>query len=134
MRSTHGAGFAATAGARNQLAQFNAGQQDDAAERQLRAAGLLGDISNSYAGNVRADIATMAQLGDQQRAIEAQYAMAPLAQLQSLGELYGTTPYNLFSGQNVTSSGTMSGTSVTKQSPSLFNQMLAAASVAAQFA
>jgi hypothetical protein len=122
------------AGANNQMSQFNAGQQDAAAARQLQAAGLLGDIANSYAGNVRADIGTMAQLGDQQRAIEAQYAMAPLAQLQSLGELYGTTPYNLFSGQNVTGNGTMSGTSVTRQTPSLFNQMLAAASVASKFA
>jgi hypothetical protein len=122
------------AGAQNQFALADAGFADAAAARRLQAAGMLGDLANSYAGNVRADLGLIGQLGDQQRAIEAQYAMAPLAQLQSLGELYGTTPNNLFSGQNVSGNSTMSGTNVTKSSPSLFNQMLAAASVASKFA
>jgi hypothetical protein len=59
--------------------------------------------------------------------------MAPLAQLQALGQLYGTTPYSLFNGNTVSSNETMQGTGTVSQTPSLFNQMLAAASVAAKF-
>ncbi len=121
------------AGAWNEAMRFNAGQGDAADARALQAAGLLGQLGDSYGSNQRADLATMAQLGDQQRGIEQAYALAPLAQLQSLGQLYGTTPYNLFSGQNVQSNETMNGTNVTTQTPSLFNQLLAAGQVASSF-
>jgi hypothetical protein len=75
----------------------------------------------------------MSGMGADQRAIEQAYAMAPLAQLQSLGQLYGGTPYSLFSGQTMTGNGTMQGTNVTRQTPSLFDSMLAAAAVGAKF-
>jgi uncharacterized protein (DUF2336 family) len=120
-------------GATNQQNQFNAGLQDAQSGRALQSAGMLGDIANQYGAGVRGDLGLMGQLGDQQRAIEAQYAMAPLAQLQSLGQLYGTTPYNLFNGSNVSSNGTSQGTNVTTSTPSLFSQMLAAAQVASGF-
>jgi hypothetical protein len=113
--------------------RFNAQMGDAAAARQLQAAGMLADIANQYGTGVRADLGLMGQLGDQQRGVEAQYAMAPLAQLQALGQLYGTTPYSLFSGNNVSSNETMQGMGTVSQTPSLFNQMLAAASVAAKF-
>lgn len=124
----------ANAGFANDSARFDAQQSEAAQARALQAAGLLGELGNAYAENMKGDLALLAQLCDQQRGVESQYAMAPLAQLESLGQLYGTTPYNLFNGQDVTSEGTMKGTNVTTQKPSLFNQMLAAAAVASKFA
>jgi hypothetical protein len=99
----------------------------------MQGAGLMGDLANNYAGNARADIGMMGDMGAQQRLIEQQYALAPLAQLQSMGELYGATPFDLFRGSNTSGTTTGSGTSVTKSTPSLFNQALAAAQVAASF-
>jgi hypothetical protein len=72
-------------------------------------------------------------MGAQQRAIEQAYRMAPAAQLEMMGGLLGTTPFGLFNGQDVTGSGTSSGTNVTKSSPSLFDQLLAAGNVASNF-
>lgn len=119
------------AAAGNQMLQFNAGQQDTAANRQLAAAGLLGDLSNSYDANTRADLGLMADLGGQQRGIEQDYATAPLQQLLAQAGLYGQIPYNALVGQNVT--GTRTGTNVTSQTPSLLNQLLAGANAAAGF-
>lgn len=123
----------------NQFALFNAGQQDNAAARQLQSAGLMGSLAGQYAGDARADLGLMGQLGDQQRGIEQQLAMAPLMQLDQYGQFIapGTLPYNAFVGQSVngTTTGNMTGTgtSVTRTSPSLFNQLLAAGNLAAGF-
>jgi hypothetical protein len=123
------------AGAGNQMLQFNAGQQDNAANRQLQAAGLLGDLSNSYDANTRADLGLMSGLGEQQRGIESAYAGAPLSQLQAMGQLSGLTPYDILVGRNTagTQTGTMSGTNVTSQTPSMFNQLLSAGQLASMF-
>lgn len=120
------------AGALNDMARFNAGQADGADARALQASMGLADVANQYGAGTRADLGTMATLGDQQRGIEQAYALAPLAQLQSMGQLYGTTPFGLFNGQDVsgTSSGTLQGTEVTKQSGSLFDSLLAGATMA----
>src|SRR6185369_1815854 len=111
------------AGARNQYGlaqadlaqaagQFNAAQQDAALNRQLQAAGMLGGLANDYGAGTRADLTTMGQLGDQQRAIEQAYAMAGPAQLQLMGQLSGMTPYDILVGRQVngTTNGTMTGT------------------------
>jgi hypothetical protein len=125
------------AGANNQMSQFNAQQRDAALLRQLQAAGMIGSLANDYGSGTRADLATMAQLGDQQRAIEQAYAMAGPAQLQLLGQLSGMTPYDILVGRQVNGSttGTMTGTGTqtTTQSPSLFNTLLAGGQAAAGF-
>lgn len=120
------------AAAGNQMLQFNAGQQDNALNRQLQAAGLLTDQSNSYDANTRADLGLMAGLGDQQRGIEQDYAGASLAQLQAMGQLSGMTPYDILVGRQVdgTQTGTMTGT--TTQKPSLFQQLLQMGQAGAQ--
>jgi hypothetical protein len=116
------------AGANNNMSQFNAGQADNFANRQLATAGLLGSLANDYGAGTRADIATMGQLGDQQRGIEQAYDMAGPAQLQLMGQLSGMTPYDILVGRNVsgTSNGVVTGTgrTVTTQSPSLFDMMM----------
>jgi hypothetical protein len=125
------------AGANNQMSQFNASQQDAALNRQLSAAGMLGGLANDYGAGTRADLGTMAQLGDQQRAIEQAYAMAGPAQLQLMGQLSGMTPYDILVGRQVNGSTvgatTGTGTSTTSQTPSLFSQLLAAGQLASSF-
>lgn len=112
------------AGANNQMSQFNAQQGDNAQLRALQAAGMLGGLANDYGQNTRSDLGLMNDFGGDMRAIEQMYAMAGPAQLEMMGQLYGTTPYNLFSGQNVNSSGTMTGTNTTVQKPSLFSMLM----------
>jgi hypothetical protein len=125
------------AAARNQMSQFNAGQQDNAANRGLAAAGLMGGLANDYGNGTRADLTTMAGLGEQQRAVQQQQQMAELAQLQMMGQLMGMTPYDALVGRQVNgtsnSQGTLNGTEVTRNSPSLFNQLLAAGQIAGSF-
>jgi hypothetical protein len=98
---------------------------------------MLGSLANDYGAGTRADLATMGQLGDQQRSIEQAYAMAGPAQLQLMGQLSGMTPYDILVGRNVTgnTTGTMTGTSsgTTTQNPSLFSSLLNAANAASMF-
>lgn len=126
----------ANAAAGNQMTQFNAGQQDSALTRQLAASQLLGQQAQDYGTGTRADLTTMAGLGDQQRAIEQAYAMAGPAQLQMEGQLSGMTPYQILVGQNVNTNGTGTmtgtGTNVTTQSPSIFSMLMQGANSAAQ--
>jgi hypothetical protein len=112
------------ASAGNTMNMFNAGQQDNALNRQLSAAGLMGGLADSYGSNTRADLGTMSTLGDQQRQIEQGYAMAPLAQLEAMGQLSGMTPYDILVGRNVTGNTTGTTTSTTTGRPSLFSQLL----------
>lgn len=121
------------AAAANSASQFNATQQNQQIAQQLQAAGLLGSLSNSYAGNQQGDLALLGTLGAQQQQLDQAQALAPLAQLQAMGSLYGSVPFNLFSGQNTTGTATMNGTNITKSTPSLFSQALAAAQAAAAF-
>jgi hypothetical protein len=132
------AGFNAAAGfgmqdaaAGNQMMAFNAGQADNEANRRLQAAALLGDLANNYDANSRADLGLMNAMGADQRGIEQAYALGPLAQLQSIGNLSGMTPYQILVGQQFDSNS--SGTNVTKSTPSLFDAFLAAANTAASF-
>lgn len=112
------------AGAQNSANLFNAQQTEAGLNRQLAGANALNSYGNDYAANTRADLGAMASMGDQQRQIEQQYAMAPLAQLQAAGQLFGATPYQALVGQTVNTNGTMNGTTNTTQSPSLFQMMM----------
>jgi hypothetical protein len=116
-----------------QQVQFNVGQKDDALARQMQSAQLISQIMQQYGVDERAAIQLMASLGEQERGIDQQRRMAELAQLEAMGQLYGATPFQLFQGQQGTGTTNMKGTTVEKGKPSLFNSMLAAASVASQF-
>ncbi len=117
-----------------QQAVFNAGQEDNALARQMQAGGALADVIRQGGADEREAIQLMAALGDQQRGVDQQQAMAELAQLETLGKLYGATPFQLFSGQTGTGTTRMNGTTTEKAKPSLFNSALAAANVAAKVA
>ncbi|WP_114954321.1 hypothetical protein [Sphingosinicella terrae] len=123
------------AGVRNQ--EFNAGQRDTAAARALQAAQLIGAITSDRSAEGRANLQALAGLGDQQRQIAQARAMAPLAQLQAMGQLSGMTPYDILVGRSTTGTttgtGTTQGTSVTRETPSLFSQMLELGNFAKSF-
>jgi hypothetical protein len=112
------------AGATNDMERFNAGQMEAGLGRQLQGSSLLNTFGNDYANNTQRDIALQSDLGGQQRGIEQAYALSPIAQLQTMGGLFGATPYQIFSGQNINTSGTATGNSTTKTSGNLFDMML----------
>jgi hypothetical protein len=103
-------------------------------QQQLAAAGLLGDLGNSQQANQRDNLALTANLGAQQQQIDQQRRLAELAQIEAMGGLYRDgIPLNLFSGQNVQGTTNTRGTSVTKDSPSLFSSLMQAGNLAAKF-
>jgi hypothetical protein len=123
--------YSATAFNGNQ--QFNAGQMDGNLARMLQAAGLMGDLGNVAAGNQRQDLAMMADLGNIQRGIQADYLGAPLTQLGNAVNLTNSLPLNMFTGQQRNGNYVTDSTTVTKESPSMFNQLLGAAALASKF-
>lgn len=103
---------------RQQNNQFNVGQTNSMtlAERdaQMRATGLLGDLTNSGAANDRADIGLLSTMGGQQREIEREKLGADVELLKLISALQGNQPYDMFRGQ--TSVGNSSSTTKTKES------------------
>lgn len=123
-----GAGFALSdASRRDQLSMFNTGLGADAARfaaeaenqeqltnqnlreqaylRALQAAGIIADVGNAESANARADLATLAGLGEMQRQIEQERLNAPLTMLQATGQLYGNIPQASYIGQKSKNSG-----------------------------
>lgn len=97
--------------------QFNANQRDTALGRQLSAAGMVGDLANSAANNMRGDTSLAAMLGEQQRQIAQQQRDAELRHLMNTGQLLGMNQAGMFRGADTT--GTVNGTSTTSSSPGL---------------
>lgn len=102
-----------------QAALASAQMQQQQQQQNLAALGLIGNTSNAVANNVqqanagdRADLALIADLGAQQRAIELQQANALPSQLQTEGALLGAVPTGAFTGQTVD----VTGNSTTEQS------------------
>lgn len=116
---------------------FNAGQSDHADNRHLATAQLLAAIAAGQAGAQRGDLQMLSDLGAQQRLIDQSQLLAPFAQLQSIGQLSGMTPYQILVGsrstQDRTGESTSSSNSVTRQTPSIFDNLLAVARTAAPF-
>ena len=69
----------------------------------------MGDLSNAFGTNQRADIGLQRELGDQQRQVDQSYRLAELAQLQAMGQLDGATPWDVMTGRQVNHTTTMSG-------------------------
>lgn len=101
------------AGEQGQTARFNAGQMDKTADRQLDAAGVLGNLASIYGSNSRGDLQLVGDLGSQQREIEQALKGADPAMLSLLGQWLGAIPTDDFSSKTTT------GKSVTKSAPGL---------------
>lgn len=97
--------------------RFNAGQRDEVANRGLAASGILGNLASTLGSQSRADLETVANLGETQRSIAQQQAGAEPALLAAIAQMLGSIPANTFTGQNTT--GTTTGTSTTRSSPGL---------------
>lgn len=116
---------------RNSFSLAGADMQAQERARQLNALSLLSQQAGAYGegqrqdvtaygANDRADLSLLAQLGEQQRAIEAQQAMAPATQLSLEGNALGAAPLGMFAGQTIDSTGN----STTTQSGGLLASIL----------
>jgi hypothetical protein len=114
------------------LAKFNAGQRDAAAQRQAQVAGLLAQFANSTATNQRADLGLLAEMGNQQWTTNQARAQAPLTQAQLVAQMMGSMPFNLFNGRETTGSNTLKGTTLEKSTPSVISILQDMAQNAAQ--
>ena len=115
-------------GAANNMSQFNAGMDESSLMRALAASGQMGQLAGAQGNNERADLAMLSQLGNDERAINQQGATADLQLMNMMAQLYGTMPYNLFTGQNT------SGTQTVRNTPSAFDSYLAFQSAGADAA
>lgn len=95
------------------LAMFDAGQRDNNLQRQLQAAGLLGDLGATAGAEERANIGLLAGLGGEQREIDRAMRNADPTMLQLIAALQGGLPLHLFRGEE--SSGT--STTTTRRAP-----------------
>lgn len=101
----------------------NLDSMNQASGRSLQAAGLFGELGNSLASNNRADIGLLAQLGDQQRGIDAQGRTAGLSQMEAWARLLGQIPTGAFTSQNTNGTTTGTGTSTTTGSGGLLGNI-----------
>lgn len=113
---------------RNQAFNTGAGLFGDAQNRNLSAAGLLGNLGSAQGSNDRANIGLLADLGGVQRGIDADSRTADLSRLQAWGALLGQGQFGLFNGQNSDS------TSTTRTNPGLLSSVGQAAGTAASLA
>ena len=84
--------------------------------RQLQAAGLLGELGNSFGNNTRADIGLASELGDRQQQQQIRQQMAEYERLALLQSLLGGIPIDAFTGRTQTLTGTNTGNSTTSRS------------------
>lgn len=119
---------AAEAQLRDQAFNTAQGLYGDAQGRNQAAAGLLGNLGQAQGSEQRANTGLMADLGETQRGIDANYRTADLSMLEALGQLYGQGQYGLFHGQN------QQGTNTTTNSPSAMETIGKAAQTAATLA
>lgn len=78
------------------------------ADRTLAAAQQLGDLSNNYDANQRANVALAGTVGDQLRQIQQAHDLAPLSGNAALASIWGSLPLGLLHGE--TQDGTEHGT------------------------
>jgi hypothetical protein len=118
--------------AQNSGAQFNASQRDGALQRQMAGAAGLAGTASEMQEQQRQNIASQSGMGEMLRQIQQQQAMAPIAALGMEGSLWNSLPLDLLKGQ--TSTGTMTGTTKTKESGASMGDWLSYLSANAQAA
>jgi hypothetical protein len=104
------------ANASNQASMFNANQSDNALQRMLSAAGLLGNQATAMGEGQRSDLASMLGVGNTQYAINQAQKDAKARQLQLYASLMGSLPVGSYTSRTGTMNGTTTGTSTSKTS------------------
>lgn len=89
-----------------ETSRFNTDAGLRANDARLRAAGLLGDLSNSQATNERADLGLLGDLGNVEREIDREKLGAEVELLRLVSGLNANQPYNLFRGETQTGNST----------------------------
>lgn len=97
------------ADALNQASFANANLLEQSYMRDLQAAGLFGDLGQTYGQQSLADLGMTANLGEMQRGIESEYLNAYPTQLQLAGGLYSQLYPGLYSGSNMVGTGKEGG-------------------------
>lgn len=115
--------------AANRAAEFNAQQEAARLDRMLSAGRSLFDQSTAYDANTRANLDTLAQLGETQRGITQEQISAPITLLGTQTALTSGLPLAMFGGQRTVGTGTTTQTST----PSLAQIAGQAAQIAAMF-
>jgi len=96
---------------RQQSDLANQTSSNDALNRQLSAAGLLGNLGTAQGADARANATTQDTLGQDQRSIAQSQATAPISLAQALAQLYGSNQFGLLQGQTSTGNSTSTSTS-----------------------
>ena len=104
------------ADATNRASMFNANQEDNALQRMLAAAGLLGNQATAMGEGQRSDLASMLGVGNTQYAINQAQKDAKARQLQLYASLMGSLPVGSYTSRTGTMNGTTTGTSTSKTS------------------
>lgn len=99
-----------------QTDQFNAGLQESGLNRQLSAAGLLGNLQGGSDDSSRADLAQLLGAGGVQQGLNQQEAGSDLALASLLSQLTGAIPGQYVTGQTSSYTGQNNGTSTTRES------------------
>jgi hypothetical protein len=123
--------------AANDASQFNASQEAAQLDRMLRSGQSLFDQSTATDANTRANLSTLASLGETQRGITQQQISAPLQLLSTQTALTNSLPLSMFTGTSTTgtgsSTGTSTGTTTQTSTPSLASAAGQALQIAAMF-
>jgi hypothetical protein len=107
------------ANASNQASMFNANQSDNALQRMLSAAGLLGNQATAMGEGQRSDLASTLEVGNTQYAINQAQKDAKARQLQLYASLMGSLPVGSYTSRTGTMNGTSTGTQKSSGSPSI---------------
>jgi hypothetical protein len=106
-------GFTTALGAGQADASNEMQQRQIAEQAQAQAAALQAQIASGRFGNTmdfdannRANVGTQMQAGDDLRQIDLQHGLAPLTSAAAISGLWGSTPFNLMTGQHTTGTTT----------------------------
>ncbi|MBL8771148.1 MAG: tail fiber domain-containing protein [Phenylobacterium sp.] len=116
---------------RQAAAVANQGASAQDLARRLEAGGLFGNLANVDATNARADIGAQMDAGGVLRGIDTEQRQGQLGLLGAVADLLGKGQFDLFGGQTVNGLTNSSGTSTTKSSGSLMDQIGQAIQIAA---
>ena len=112
---------------------FNTNLSDQALNRQLSAAGVLGNFANSSATNSQNDVNTQLTAGNTQYGIDQKQATMLPDWLKSISDLYGSIPIGSFTSLDQTGSSTGNSQGTSSTSSLGLSDIQKAAQMAAMF-
>ncbi len=114
-------------------AQLGLSAFEGGANRDVSAAGVLGQLGQAEGQENRQNLALAGDIGSMERGIAQEGLDAPLSQMSRISQLLQGAQFGLVGGSTTNQSGTVNstGTSVTKSTPSLMDRVGQAIQIAA---